>query len=125
MNLPQRRLQSPDPFAVELTEPGEAEPVLSAHSLAVFLPEQRQCHVRPPQFAVHDGPVGNRSLLRHRRRGWRIQQRLQLRVIEVRQATANFRTRGGINESRRPEQSKDGIRNLLGATRDAVATLAG
>ena len=38
---------------------------------------------------------------------------------------AILRTRGGINKSRRPEQSKDGIRNLLGATRDAVATLAG
>ena len=40
-------------------------------------------------------------------------------------AERRLRTRGGINESRRPEQSKDGIRNLLGATRDAVATLAG
>jgi hypothetical protein len=39
--------------------------------------------------------------------------------------TGGIRTRGGINESRRPEQSKDGLRNLLGATRDAVATLAG
>jgi hypothetical protein len=34
-----------------------------------------------------------------------------------------LRARGGINESRWPEQSKNRITNFLGATRDGVATL--
>src|SRR4029077_2135175 len=82
VNLPQRRLQTANPFPVELTEPGEPKSVLSPCSAAVFFPQQRQRHVRSPQFAMHDRPVWNRTLLRRRGRRWRIEQRLQLRVVE-------------------------------------------
>jgi hypothetical protein len=37
----------------------------------------------------------------------------------------DLRIRGEINESRRAEQSKNRIPNLLDATRDAAATLVG
>ena len=52
-------------------EPGIPEPVRAAGAVAILFPEQRQRHVRPPQFAVHRRPVGQRPLFRrhHRRRG--------------------------------------------------------
>ena len=56
-------------------KPGRPAPVL--------LPEQRQGHIWPPQLAVHLRPVRNRSLV-GRHSGWRrIQQRIELAVIQT------------------------------------------
>jgi hypothetical protein len=82
VNLPQRRLQAANPFPIELTEPGKPESVPSPCSAAVFFPQQRQRDVWSPQFAMHDRPVWNWPVFRRCGRRWRIEQRLQLRVVE-------------------------------------------
>jgi len=56
MHLAQRRLQPFGPFAVQVAEPGVAKSVLAASFASIFLPEQRQRHVRPPQLAMHHRP---------------------------------------------------------------------
>ena len=53
---------------------------------------------------------------------------LERTIAEQREEIARLkelRIRGEINESRRAEQSKNRIPNLLDATRDAAATLVG
>ena len=90
VNLPQRRLQAADPFAIEVDRTrSNPNPSCSPCPAAVFFPQQRQRHVRPPQFAVHHRPVRNRPLFRRHRGRWRKQQRLELGVVESRRATAN------------------------------------
>ena len=84
-----RRLQAANPFAVEVAEPGVAEPVLRACPVAVFFPEQRQRYIRPPQFAVHHRPIRRRPLFRRHRGRRRKQKGLKLGCRRSHQATAN------------------------------------
>ena len=44
-----------------------ADPVLRTCPAVVFFPEQRQRHVRLPQFAVHHRPIRHRPLFRRHR----------------------------------------------------------
>ena len=81
VHLAQRRLQPTDPLAIQIAEPGIAEPVGGRR--AVFLPQQRQCHVRPTHLAMHGRPIRNRPLIRRHVRLWRKQQRLEPRVVQV------------------------------------------
>jgi hypothetical protein len=62
MHLAQRRLQPTSPLAIQIAEPPVKEPVGCRRP--VFLPQQRQGHVRPPQIAMHRGPVRDRALIR-------------------------------------------------------------
>ena len=82
VNLPQRRLQAANPFAIEVAEPGVAEPVLRTCPAAVFFPEQRQRYIRPSQFAVHHRPIRHRPLFRRHRGRWRKQKGLELDVVD-------------------------------------------
>ena len=75
VHLAQRRLQPPGPLAIQIAEPRVAEPVGCRR--AVFLPQQRQRHVRPPQIAMHRGPVRDRALIGRHIRQRRKQQRLE------------------------------------------------
>jgi hypothetical protein len=61
VHLAQCRLQPPGPLAIQIAEPRVAESV--GRRRAVFLPQQRQRHVRPPQIAMHRGPVRDRALI--------------------------------------------------------------
>ena len=81
VHLAQRGLQPPGPLAIQIAEPRVAEPV--GRRRAVFLPQQRQRHVRPPQIAMHGGPVRDRALIGRHIRQRRKQQRLELRVINL------------------------------------------
>ena len=95
MHLSQRRLQLAEPIAIEVTEPGIAEAVPRTCPGAVFLPEQRQCHVRPPQFAVDHRPIRHRAQRRGHVRRRRVEQRLQPIVVQfVRQWPAKPRQTG-------------------------------
>ena len=81
MGLAHRRLQPARPTAVQIAEPGIAEPVGRAGP--VLLPQQRQGHIGPAQLAMHPGPIGHRALVRGDRR-WRWEeQRFKLHVIEI------------------------------------------
>jgi len=82
VNLPQRRLQAANPFAIQVAEPRVTEPVLRTCPAAVFFPEQRQRDVRPPQFAVHHRPIRHRPLFRRHRGRWRKQKGLELGVVD-------------------------------------------
>ena len=82
VHLAQRRLQPADPLAIQIAEPGVAEPIQAARAAAILLPEQRQRHVRPTQLAVHHSPVRNRTLVRRNSGRRRIQQHLKLVVIQ-------------------------------------------
>jgi hypothetical protein len=74
---------------------GVAEAVLGARPAAVFLPQQRERHVRPTQFAMHHRPVRHRPMLARHIRRRRIEQRFQLRVVEpVRQRPVQPRQPG-------------------------------
>jgi hypothetical protein len=64
MHLAQRRLQPASPSTVEVAEPGIAKTVPGARPAAVFFPQERQCHVRPAQFAMHNRPIRHWPLLR-------------------------------------------------------------
>lgn len=61
---------------------GVAEPALCSQAGAIFLPEQRQRHVRPAQLAVHHRPVRHGPPLRLDRGRRRIQTFLELLIAE-------------------------------------------
>ena len=82
VHLAERRLQPAGPLAVKVAEPGIAEAVLSARSVAIFFPQQRQRYIRPSQLAVHRCPIRHWPLFcRHRGRWWK-QKGLELDVVE-------------------------------------------
>jgi hypothetical protein len=60
-----------------------AVPDVIATPSSVFLPEQRQRHVRPAQLPMHRSPVRHRALLSRDVRRWREQQPLQPLIVEI------------------------------------------
>ena len=60
---------------------GIAKPI--RRSRAIFLPQQRQRHVRPPKLTMNHGPIRHRPLIHRHVRRQREQQSFQLLVIEM------------------------------------------
>jgi hypothetical protein len=87
VHLAQRRLQPSRPLAIQVAELRIAEPV--GRRRAVFLPQQRQRYVRPPQIAMHRGPVRDRALVGRDIRQQRKQQRFETGIVQ------RFRQRPG------------------------------
>jgi hypothetical protein len=72
---------------------GIAEPVDCR--CPVFFPQQRQRHVRPPQIAMHRGPVRDRALVGGNIRQWRKQQRFEPCIVQrIRQRPRQARPTG-------------------------------
>lgn len=81
VHLPQRRFQPPRPAAIQVAEPGVAEPLRRGGP--ILLPYQRQGHVGTAQLPMDPGPVRQWPLVRGQRRRRREQPRLQLLVIQL------------------------------------------
>ena len=78
MCLPHRRPDPPLPGLVMLAKPSVAK--TKGMDCAILFPQQGARDSRAPQFSIHQGPVGHRTLpVRHRRR-CREQQQLEVVV---------------------------------------------
>jgi hypothetical protein len=70
MDLAQGRLEAAGPFLVAFAEPRIAEAVRAC--VAILLPQQHQRDVRAPQLAMHERPIGLRTIVAGPIGGWRI-----------------------------------------------------
>jgi hypothetical protein len=90
VHLAQRWLQPTSPLAIQIAEPGVAKAI--GRRRAVFRPQQRKRHVRPPEFPVNRGPVRHRALVAPHIRRRREQQRLKACIVQpIRQRPAQTR----------------------------------